>query len=120
MESTRGIPAISPTSSTANTAWDNFMDVLPQCVNISLNDVECIRNLTTSELIVAFNDAQIFFDTEAVAHIWTPTLDRDIIPAFPSTLRPTPGVVKAVMIGTNKDEGAIFRAFFNELVFNSN
>jgi acetylcholinesterase len=83
------------------------MNVLPQCVNTPLNDVECIRNLTTSELIDAFNDAQISFNS-AARNEWRPTLDHDIIPAFPSTLIPTPGVVEAVIIGTNNDEGGIF------------
>ncbi|KAF5361597.1 hypothetical protein D9758_007331 [Tetrapyrgos nigripes] len=109
MESTGFVPALSPSGSAANTAWSNFMDALPQCANTStsLNDVECIRNLTTSELIDGFNNAQIFFNSSTAPTQWMPTLDSEIVPAFPSTLRPAHGAVGAVVIGCNKDEATL-------------
>ncbi|KAF5361602.1 hypothetical protein D9758_007318 [Tetrapyrgos nigripes] len=111
MESTGGLPTLSPSGSAANTAWSNFMEALPQCANTStsLNDVECIRNLTTSELIDGFNNAHILFNSPAVSE-WIPTLDSEIVPAFPSTLRPAHGAVEAVVIGCNKDEATLVTA----------
>ncbi|KAF5365094.1 hypothetical protein D9758_010971 [Tetrapyrgos nigripes] len=106
MESTGGSPHISPTSSAANTVWDNFMAVLPQCANTSMTDVECIRHLKTSELIEGFINSRIFFNSSD--RIWGPTLDDDIIPSFPSTLKPDYGVLEAVMIGCDKDEATLF------------
>ncbi|KAF5342764.1 hypothetical protein D9758_017035 [Tetrapyrgos nigripes] len=100
MESTDGVAHISSTSSTANTVWDNFMTALPQCANTSMTDVECIRNLKTSELIEGFG--RLF--SNSTGKNWLPTLDDDIIPSFPSTLKPDHGVLEAVIIGCNKDE----------------
>ncbi|KAF5319134.1 hypothetical protein D9758_018627 [Tetrapyrgos nigripes] len=106
MESTVGRSHISPTSSTANTVWDDFMTALPQCANTSMTDVQCIRHLNTSELIEGFNNGRLFFNTSRPN--WLPTLDDDIIPGFPSTLKPDHGVLEAVIVGCNQDEATLF------------
>ncbi|KAF5334363.1 hypothetical protein D9758_017485 [Tetrapyrgos nigripes] len=105
MESTGGIAVISPTSSTANTVWDDFMTALPQCTNTSMTDVECIRHLNTSELIEGFINGRLFFNSSGTN--WFPTLDDDIIPGFPSTLKPDHDVLEAVIIGCNQDESTL-------------
>ncbi|KAF5372524.1 hypothetical protein D9758_005270 [Tetrapyrgos nigripes] len=107
MESTGGASPISPTSDTANTVWDDFMAALPQCANTSMTDVECIRQLNSSEVIEGFINGNIFFNSPARGN-WQPTLDDDIIPRFPSTLKPDHGLLEAVMIGSNKDEGTLY------------
>ncbi|KAF5334584.1 hypothetical protein D9758_018132 [Tetrapyrgos nigripes] len=106
IESTARIPDVIPQSPAANETWNNFMSALPNCVNSSLSDIECIRNLTTADLINGYNDAGIFFSF-AEASEWTPTFGDRHLPGMPSTLMPKKKVVEAVLIGTNKDEGTL-------------
>ncbi|KAF5345457.1 hypothetical protein D9758_013642 [Tetrapyrgos nigripes] len=108
MESAGGFPAIPPKSSSANTVWNNFMAALPQCNNTAMtDDIECIRQLSTPEIIDGFNKAQLFFNTSGKGD-WSPTADGITVPDLPSTSRPDYGLLEAVMMGNNKDEATLF------------
>ncbi|THU76654.1 alpha/beta-hydrolase [Dendrothele bispora CBS 962.96] len=105
MESTGGIPVLSPSSPQANEVWNNFTSVIPSCQNKLENTVDCLRSLTTPEIIQAFNNAGLFFNASGMD--WIPVIDGPggLLPNLPSTLRPKEGVVDAVLIGENLDEG---------------
>ncbi|KAF5343723.1 hypothetical protein D9758_016525 [Tetrapyrgos nigripes] len=90
---------------TANATWNNFMSALLTCPDTSPNDIECIQNLTTTDMIDGFNNAQIFFSS--ATSDWLPTFGDEILPGIPSTLVPPDGVVEAIMIGINKDEATL-------------
>jgi len=105
MESTGGVPFINASNPTANDVWNNFVMATPSCADTSSSNttVDCIRTLSTSEIIEAYYTAGLFFNVSGVN--WLPVLDGELVPAFPSTLEPQPGVVEAVLIGSNLDEG---------------
>ncbi|KAF5346244.1 hypothetical protein D9758_014377 [Tetrapyrgos nigripes] len=105
MESTGRIPSLIPQSPAANATWNNFMSALPTCPDTPPNDIECIQNLTTTDMIDGFNNAQIFFSS--ATSDWLPTFGDEILPGIPSTLVPPDGVVEAIMIGINKDEATL-------------
>ncbi|KAF5319137.1 hypothetical protein D9758_018624 [Tetrapyrgos nigripes] len=68
-------------------------------------EYQCIRHLNTSELIESFINGRLFFNSSGTN--WLPTLDDDIIPGFPSTLKPDHDVLEAVIIGCNQDESTL-------------
>ncbi|THU80142.1 alpha/beta-hydrolase [Dendrothele bispora CBS 962.96] len=108
MESTAGVPAITPSSPQANEVWNNFTSAIPLCQNQLENTVDCLRSLTTPEILQAFNTAGLFFNTSSMD--WQPVIDGPggLLPNLTSTLRPKEGVVDAVLIGENLDEGTLF------------
>ncbi|KAK7455774.1 hypothetical protein VKT23_010806 [Stygiomarasmius scandens] len=105
LESTGGLPLQSPSSPGSKIAWNNFIAAIPRC-QTELNDtVDCMRSLTTSEIIEGYNTAGLFFNTSG--EDWLPVIDGEIVPDFPSNLKPRKGVVEAVLIGSNLDEGTL-------------
>jgi len=103
LESTGGLPLQSPSSPGSKTAWNNFIAAIPRCQTESNDTVDCMRSLTTPEIIEGYNTAGLFFNTSD--EDWLPVIDGEIVPDFPSNLKPRKGVVEAVLIGSNLDEG---------------
>ncbi|THU84529.1 alpha/beta-hydrolase [Dendrothele bispora CBS 962.96] len=105
MESTGGIPFVSPSNPQANDVWNNFIAAVPSCRNKPENTVDCLRTVTTPDIIQAYNTAGLLFNTSGAD--WFPVIGGDLLPNFPSTFRPQRGVVDAILIGSNLDEGTL-------------
>ncbi|THU76586.1 alpha/beta-hydrolase [Dendrothele bispora CBS 962.96] len=105
MESTGSLPMVSPSNPQANDIWNNFIAAVPSCRDKPESTVDCLRTVTTSDIIQAYNTAGLFFNTSG--QDWLPVIAGDLLPNFPSTLKPKQGAVDAVLIGSNLDEGTL-------------